>query len=299
MTSASLIGNIMNAEPPAVAALQPLTPPSLDRLVRRCLAKQPEERPDTAHDVADELRWMRETSGVATPTGVQRRRRRALQIALVIAGVLISATAGAALLWLLRPAATVTGTALTWTPDGHALVYVGRRGGVQQLYVRRLDTGEVRVLPNTEGAQVPAVSPDGQLVAVRSGRAIRQVPLRGGPVTVVAASLAGPPWGLFSDAGGRVFFGGADGRIWQVSPGASPVAVTTLGATEVRHVLPWLLPGGRTLLYTVRKRNHTWGDEEIVAQSLATGERQVLLRDAADARYVATGHLVFMRRGQL
>jgi len=53
------------------------------------------------------------------------------------------------------------------------------------------------------------------------------------------------------------------------------------------------------LLYTVRKRLWSWGDEETVAHTLATGERKVLLRDAADARYVSTGHLVFLRRGQL
>jgi eukaryotic-like serine/threonine-protein kinase len=329
-SAASLIGNIMNAEPPAVAGLQPLTPPSVDRLVRRCLAKAPDDRWDSAHDVADELRWMQETSGVATVTGVRPRRRRALQATLVLAGILVAATAGAALLWLLRPAAPVTSTvrselpvspadelnaggvypagvhtpggsqtAFTWTPDGRALVYVGRQGGVQQLYVRRLDTGEVRVLPNTKGAQVPAVSGDGQAVAFWAGGAIRQVPLGGGPVTVLVSSLVYPPWGLVWDAGGRVVFGGADGRIWHASPGASPEAVTTLGAAEISHGLPWLVPGAQTLVYTVRKREWTWGDEEIVAQSLTTGNRQVLLRDAADARYVPTGHLVFMRRGQL
>jgi serine/threonine-protein kinase len=67
----------------------------------------------------------------------------------------------------------------------------------------------------------------------------------------------------------------------------------------VAHVLPHLLPGGRALLYTVRHRSRTWGDEEVVAHVFATGERKLLLRDAADARYVASGHLVFLRRGTL
>jgi serine/threonine-protein kinase len=59
------------------------------------------------------------------------------------------------------------------------------------------------------------------------------------------------------------------------------------------------MPDGRTLLYTVRKRQWSWGDEEVVAQTLATGARRGLLKDAADARYVPTGHLVFLRRGVL
>ena len=54
----SLIGNIMNAEPAALATLQPLTPPALERVVKKCLAKHPDDRWDTAHDVADELRWI-------------------------------------------------------------------------------------------------------------------------------------------------------------------------------------------------------------------------------------------------
>jgi serine/threonine-protein kinase len=65
------------------------------------------------------------------------------------------------------------------------------------------------------------------------------------------------------------------------------------------YVLPHLLPEGHALLYTVRRRAWTWGDEEVVAHGFATGERKRLLRDAADARYVASGHLVFLRRGTL
>ena len=115
----------------------------------------------------------------------------------------------------------------------------------------------------------------------------------------LASGLTIPPAGLAWSPGGQLFFGRNDGRIWVIPPGGTPAAVTTVGEAEVRHTLPWLLPGGRTLLHTVRKRNSSWGDEEVVAQTLATGQRTVLLRDAADARYVPTGHLVFLRRGQL
>jgi serine/threonine protein kinase len=62
----SLIGNIMNTAPPALATLQPLTPPALERVVRKCLAKAPDDRWDTAHDVADELRWIAQTSSGST-----------------------------------------------------------------------------------------------------------------------------------------------------------------------------------------------------------------------------------------
>jgi serine/threonine-protein kinase len=326
----SLIGNIMNAEPAALATLQPLTPPALERVVRKCLAKHRDDRWDTAHDVADELRWVAQTSGAGALTAVQPRRRRGLRLAVMAAAGLLLLAAGAGLMRLLRPqppppsvarvsldvrpaeelnasgnfpsAVRTPGgsrTALAWSPDGQALVFVGRRGGVQQLYVRRLDGNEARPLPNTEGAQALAVSTDGRWVAFWAAPAIRKVPLAGGPVMDLVSALARPPKGLAWSPGGQLFFGRDDGRIWVIPPEGAPAAVTTLGEAEVGHTLPWPLPGGRALLYTVRKRNYSWGDEEVVAQTLATGQRKVLLHDAADARYMPSGHLVFLRRGQL
>jgi len=327
----NLIGNIMNAEPAALATVQPLTPPALDRLVTRCLMKHPDDRWDTAHDVADELRWISQTSGAAAVTSTRGRHRRGVRVTLVAAGVLAAAMIGAGVMWMLRPvqarspvvrsalevlpadelnAGGVSSvflptpggsrTALTWTPDGQALVFVGRRGGVQQLYVRRLDAAEARPFAGTEGAQVPAVSADGQWVAFWAGGAIRKVPLGGGPAMDVAPGIRRPPTGLVWDGRGRLFFGQEDdGRIWQIPPDGAPAAVTTVGEAERGHVLPWPLPGERALLYTVRKRQWSWGDEEIVAQSLAGGGRKVLLTDAADARYLPPGLLVFLRRGTL
>ncbi|MGE5358106.1 MAG: protein kinase domain-containing protein [Bacteroidales bacterium] len=325
---ASVMAAVLERDPPPASAIAPLTPPVLDRLVRQCLAKSPDDRPDTAHDIASELRRVRETSGAA-PAAPQPRRRHRTLAAIVAAGGLALFAAGVGVMWLLRPAAPAmpvawvsvdvrpadevnaggtipstptpggSRTALAWTPDGRAIVFVGRRGGAQQLYVRRLDAAEARPLQNTEGAQVPAVSYDGQWVAFWADGAIRKVPLSGGPAMERAPAGDSPPWGLAWGADGRIFFGRDDNRIWEIPAKGAPQAVTTPGDAELRHSLPSLLPGGRVLLYTVRKRAWSWGDEEVVAQKLDTGTRQVLLKDAADARYLPTGHLVFLRRGQL
>jgi serine/threonine-protein kinase len=104
--------------------------------------------------------------------------------------------------------------------------------------------------------------------------------------------------GLAWDHDGRLFYGSV-GPIWVCGAGGKLAAVTKLGESELAHTLPSLLPGDRVLLYTARKRLFTWGDEEIVAENLATGARKVVLVDAADARYLASGHLVFLRRGVL
>jgi len=326
----SLIGHIMNTEPASLASVQPLTPPALDRVVRKCLAKHPDDRWDGAHDVADELRWIAQTSGTVAVTDARPRRRLGLGMSLVGVGTLAGAMIGAGVTWMLRPTAagmplarlsvdvrpaaelnsggtssfwipTPGGsrTALTWTPDGQALVFVGRRSGVQQLYVRRLDAAEASPLAGTEGAEAPAVSPDGQWVAFWANGAVRKAPVSGGPVMSLLPGLVRPPLGLVWDTRGRLFFGREDGRIWVIPAEGAPTAVTTLGEGQLAHTLPWPLPGGRALLYTVRRRSWSWGDEQIVAQSLSTGARNVVVKDGADARYLPTGHLLFLRRGVL
>ncbi len=328
ISAASLIGNIMNAEPPTLATMKPLTPPALDRLVRRCLAKTPDERPDTAHDVADELRWLREAGGIVEPTGARPQRRRLLWIGAMVAGVIGGVIVGASLMWVLRPFPPVTSvvrsallvapadelnaggiwssptpggsrTAVAWIPDGQALVFVGRRAGVQQLYVRRLDAAEAAPIPNTTGAQVPAVSPDGQWVAFWAGGVIKKIRLGGGQPVDLATDISFPPWGLAWDTHRDLLIGQYLGSILKIPAEGQPVAVSTVGEGEVAHGFPSLLPAGRVLLYTVRRRDWSWGDEEVVALTLATGERKVVLRDAVDARYVSTGHLVFLRKGVL
>ena len=165
-SAASLIARHHEREPPPLATLQPLTPPALDRLVRQCLAKAPDDRPDTAHDVANDLRWMRETSGVGALAGVQPKRRRALRAHLVVGGLAMAAAAGAAvagiIAWRLmaplrapahfqfdvRPAETLpvtepldrsAFTEVALSPDERSLIFAGMKDGTVQLDVCLLD----------------------------------------------------------------------------------------------------------------------------------------------------------------
>ena len=330
---ASVIAAILEHDPAPLSSLQPVTPPALDRLVRRCLAKTPDDRPDTAHDIAEDLRWLREASGIGAGTARHPVRHLRVRTTLVVGGLVFAAAIGAGLMWLLRPttllvthpslevspadevnsgsalvgrpAPTPGGsrTAFTWTPDGEALVFVGRQAGVQRLYVRPLVGGtEARRIANTEDAQMPAVSPDGQWVAFWAHGKIRKVRLDGGPPTDVSPDARlEPPFGLAWADSGALFFGSIPGEVMQipVEGQGAPRAVTKVLDGELRHMLSSVLPGGRAILYTVRKRLYSWGGEEVVAQMLATGTRKTLLQNAVDARYVASGHLVFLREGRL
>jgi serine/threonine-protein kinase len=328
---ASLIGLILQRDPVPMATLQPLTPPALERLVRRCLAKLPEDRWDTAHDVAEELRWIGQASGQPAPRMAGAGSRRLWlwlsggATALAAASALVGGLVGRRLnapavplvvrsLLTVRPAEELNAggwvaglvptpggsrTALAWAPDGRSLVFVGRHGGVQRLYVRALDAEEARALERTEGAQVPTVSPDGRWVVFWAGGAIRSVPLAGGPAATMVGGLPTVPTGIACGGEGRLYYDAAEGVIWSAQPERAPLALTKRLDDEISHGLPCLLPGGRALLFTVRHRGRTWGDEEVVAHVFATGERKALLRDAADARYVPPGYLVFLRRGVL
>jgi serine/threonine protein kinase len=325
----SLIGAIVEREPEPLARLQPLTPPALERLVKRCLAKSPDNRWDTAHDVADELRWIAETGPPVEPTDRKSRGRQvlgfgAIAIVCIVAGLLADRwmrpagppvspivhslldvspatelnAGGNSEIWLPTPGGSRT--ALDWTPDGRALVFVGRRAGVQQLYVRELDHDEARPLADTEGAKSPVVSIDGRWVAFWAMGAIKRTLISKGPTTAVVPTLDAAPTGMAWGASGRLYYGGPEGRIWRVVPEGAPEAVTTLSDGEFSHGLPQVLPEEKVLLFTVRRRERTWGDEEIVAQTLSTGKRTILLHDAVQARYVSSGHLLFfLRRGVL
>ena len=110
------------------------------------------------------------------------------------------------------------------------------------------------------------------------------------------------PKGLAWSDGGALFVVRwllARTELWMVPAGGGTPRRVTLAQDDAWVRLPFVLPGERGLLYTVRKRVWTWGDETVVVQPLPAGPPKTLLTDAADARYVPTGHLVFLRRGTL
>ena len=192
-------------------------------------------------------------------------------------------------------------TAIAFSPDGRTLVFSAVRGDRQQLYARSLDQLEAVPLTGTDGAANPFFSPDGAWVGCWANGAIRKVPLGGGAPTTVCESPAvfGASWG----ADDIIVFAPQRGGLSRVSAaGGSPAALTTLDekAGEVSHRLPQLLPDGQAVMFTVtRTLFPTWEDTQVVVQSLVTGERKVVVEGGADARYVSTGQVIYVRRATL
>jgi serine/threonine-protein kinase len=258
----SLIGNIMNAEPAGLATLQPLTPPALDRVVRKCLAKHPDDRWDTAHDVADELRWIAQESAPTLELPAVAPRRRvwltrslwALALAGVAAAGLIvgqrfelpgsgrprgEAARKVAHLDLMLPSDAPfwvdprgLSTSFALSPDGSVMAYTCARDGGTEICLRRLDRSEVSRAAGTEGGRHPVFSPDGQRVlfcvaggqtCCDAGAPLRQLSVLDGRVDTLGATPADTGcMNTLAWPTDNTILLSGYGGIWQVSASGGP-----------------------------------------------------------------------------
>ena len=246
-SQAGLIAAILEHEAPPVSDLQPLAPTSLDRIVRKCLAKDPDDRWQTARDLKSELIWVREEreeSGRArTPLPATSHRRRWRQI-LVMGIPTIAAVLLAVMLWraaapppLRRatrlalnfpPGVTldipVNGTSFAIAPDGSRIAFLGVRDGRQSLFIHTLETGKTVDVPDTRDAVNPTFSPDSQWVAFAQGTiGVRKVPAAGGPVQLVWPGAARQLTWLADD---RIVFATGNRPLREI--GDADKAITTL-----------------------------------------------------------------------
>jgi Tol biopolymer transport system component len=318
---ASLIASIMSAQPRPISELQPMTPPALDRLIRKCLAKDSDARWQSAADVADELRWIAEGGSQLTQTSLARSQKRAWPVLPWCIALAMAGLAGTA--WLLREAplparplhlsVTLPGAevvdgglenlAVALSPDGQSLAYCARAGGTINLYLRRLDQREATKIPGTEGAYDPFFSPDGQWIGFFSSAKLRKVSVRGG-VAIPLADAVESRSGAWVDEQTMVFvptFGSPVMRL--PAGGGTPEPVTTLIAEkrERTHRWPDVMSHGEWVLFTVGTIDSPGGYDgsNIEAVSLKTGERRVLVSGGRMARFAPPGYLVFARGGVL
>jgi len=303
-SQASVIAKILQHDPPPVA------PPSLDHLVKVCLAKDPDARWQTAADVCRELKWIKESGSKADAPSPQPSPRVWRRIVPWGAAALASLA-----VWMWRPSATqpVSRLAITLppghrlgvldqpaiaiSPDGKNLVYVAiESSSPQQLYLRPLDWMEARAIAGTEGAVSPFFSPDGRWIGFFADGKLKKVSVDGGQVVTLAnaASSGGASW---SSRGTLAFQALA---LQQVSQeGGTPQPLTRTGKTDFFHRWPEFLPGGTAVLFTGSATNAAWNNTHIFVQSVGGGDRKSLAQGGTQPRYAATGHLLYARGGAL
>jgi Tol biopolymer transport system component len=320
-TQASLIGAILHMEPQSISAEQPASPPALDRIVRTCLAKDPEDRWQSAADIKRELRWIAEGSadGIAAPTAAGSMRRNRERLAWVLAVFALLSTMGLAFVHFReapiepRPVRFVVfppdqtthggGPAAPQSavsPDGRYLAFVATTlDRTSQLWVRPLESLAAQKLTGTEDASYPFWSPDSRFIGFFTPGKLKKVDVFGGPPQALCDAPDGNG-GTWNRNGVIVFAPDRWGGLARVSAtGGIPAAITALDRRrqETAHVWPQFLPDGRHFLYLVlsgRRENRG-----IYIHSLASENAGLVLRTEVRAAYTPPGYLLFVRQGTL
>ena len=317
-TVTDVLAAIVTKEPDW-SALPPTTPPSIRRLLQRCLARDPRRRLADAGEARHQIEeTLAAPPAPAEPIARAEMRRggpfmaAAPWIAAAILGVL------AAYAWWSGPGAAsepmlhyvveappkssinlASRPAIALSADGRQLAFVATTDGVTRLYLRTQTEFEARPLAGTEGASEPVFSPDGRWLAFYANNGLSKISTDGGPVETLAR--VNDPRGLSWDSAGTITYSPeATGAVFQIDADrtGAPKAVTTQkGADERTHRWPQALPGNKAVLFTVGSlaSPDNYDGATIEAQVLATGERRVLLKGAAMARYMAPGYLLFAR----
>ena len=312
-SQASLIAAILEHEPAPIAEVAPLSPPGLDRLVRACLTKDPEQRLQTAHDAKLQLQWITEggsLAGVPAPVAARRKSREALAWGLAAAAVVVAAGLGAVQIarrpepkQVVRFHAEVPPrvTNTSWprvSPDGRWLAFLADDStGVRRIWLRPIDAFGAYALPGTETPGRPFWSPDGKSLAYIADNKLRRISVGGGPaVTVGDARGSDGSWGK-----DYVLFDGSNNDSIQAIPvgGGAARAASRIDRTngETGNAWPYFLPDGKHFLYVGLV---TGGRPSIIKLgSIGSLESRVLGTTDGRVEYAPPGYLVFTRDGTL
>jgi eukaryotic-like serine/threonine-protein kinase len=292
---ASVIAKILGAEPPSLTSLRQLTPPPLDRIVKRCLEKHPARRWQCAGDLRRELELLGEQEQAEKPT----RSRSLLAIAILLGLLALTET-----VWLLlhRNNPSMSQQAVRFTidpppnlaikaandtgppaisPDGKVVAFIASELHSNQhaLWLRDLAAVAPRRIEATEGAAFPFWSPDGKSIGFFAGGKMKRLDLDGGaPQTLANASFSrGATWG----ADGKIVFSPDPfGPLYRISArGGSMEQLTRLDekAGETSHRWPFMLPDGRHVLLLVRSLRPKQPGDSIDVVDVQSGERKYLL----------------------
>ena len=306
-TSSDVIASILEREPD-FSRLPPATPPHIIRLLVRTLDKDPRTRLRDIGDAREELD-VRSPAGGAPPAGRDRSRfrERVAWAALVLALSAAAAFAGRSTWKIAAPAEVMfdvsfpPGVApdfaqLSISPDGRYLAAATAFEGRPPIWLRPIDSTAGRMLPGTEGATFPFWSPDGKSIGFFAERKLKRIELDGEAVSIVA-DVQVARGGTWEPDGTIMFAPNAVGPLFRVpASGGTAVAATHLEPGQNDHRAPFLLPDGRHFLYYSRGTAQVRG--VYVARLDGSESRRLADADAA-AVYAASGHLLFVRQGEL
>lgn len=316
---ASLIASIMRGEPAPITAVQPMSPPALDRVVRTCLEKDPAQRWQSAHDIACQLRWVAEAPSEPLGAISQRRSRTILSWASLSLAV-VAALGFAFLAGKTRRASVAMIQAailppqdstfhfdigpVALSPDGSQLAFVATGAeGRDFVWVRPIRDVSAHALSGTEGASFPFWSPDGRSIGFFADGKLKRIDASGGPALTLcnAPASRGGTWGR----NGVILFAPTPrDPIHRISSsGGKAVAVTKIDAseTELGHRWPVFLPDGKHFLYLSWTGFWRLNEERggIYLGAVDSPKRKLLVSAASNAAYAPPGYILFLRGADL
>lgn len=315
----SLIAAIVSSNPQPVSEIAPLTPPALDHVIRKCLAKDADDRWQSIHDVADQLRWIAEAgsrAGEAAPVVARRKTKLRMAWALHAATALVAVAATFAVMYATRPVPRVfrstllppdkttfdaNAGAMVLSPDGTRIAFAtADASGTTMLWVRSLDALSAQPLAGTEGAQSPFWSPDSRFLGYFSNGKLRKIAAVGGPSQALC-DVRGGRGGAWSRDGVIIFSPSPTDALYRVAAaGGMPTPLTHLDekSGQTTHRYPSFLPDGKHFIFLSDSRPETPGTDDgfaIVGGSLDSKETKVIVASSAPARYASSGELLFLR----
>jgi eukaryotic-like serine/threonine-protein kinase len=307
---ASLIAAILSSEPQPMAALQPMTSLALERVVKKCLAKDPEGRWQSASDLASELNWIAEEgsrAGVAgrVPAGRRRWERASWLLAAMFFLLMIAAASAWWAVASKRPSTMYfhspvpfAANDIALSPDGRTLAMVAYSAANNYvLWTYEVGSRRTNSLNGTQGASYPFWSPDGRFIGFFADGKLKKVDVSAGQVQVLCDAPNGRG-GTWNRDGVIVFTPDALGGLFRVSSwGGSPVEMTKPDPShfESSHRWPVFLPDGKHLLFLVANFTGKFGNNAIFVGSLDSTEKRSLVNTSANAAYAEPGYLLYMR----
>lgn len=317
-SQASLIAAIIERTPPPVSHIMPMVPPMLDRIVSKCMDKDPDKRWQSVRDLSDEIRWVAQAGSMAgIPAPLAAKRKLKFTVARTVGAVAILALL--AVSYLYYQAANVSVPVLKsfiltddgvrmsdWangdvqiSPDGTRLVYVARDSSASEasLWVKGMNSLAAQPLKGTEGANLPFWSPDGQYIAFFAGLKLKKVLATGGPVLTICNVSNGRP-GVWNTDGTILFTPDHRGPLFTVAAaGGEPTQLTVLDSTEndFTHRYPCFLPDQDHFLFFNRKESGDGGERDAICySSLSDPTVHHLFYAKSNVAYV-DGYILFMR----
>ena len=315
-TTASTIASILAAEPRPITAIQPSSPPALDHLIQTCLAKDPDERLQTVHDVKLQLRWIAQSPAQA---GVAPARaaadKNAIRLAwLLVAMLALALLAGGITWWSTAQSARLAmyfssplpliANDVALAADGRTVAVVAYSEQASKYVIWKYEVGsrDATVIPGTEDAAHPFWSPDGKSIGFFADGKLKRVDVSSGMSPQVLCDAPNGRGGTWNRDGVIIFTPDAFKGLHRISAaGGTPVEITNLdpARAETSHRWPAFLPDQRHFLFLGANFSGEFDKNAIFVGCLDSSEKHLVVPASSNAAYAEPGYLFYIRNNAL